>query len=201
MNLPPQEKANIIGLMNDRTSDTQWPRFMVFQQDEPGGVFRYNGTVHAPDAEMALLNGKDVFVRRPSVSALWVVPAESILSLTNEEIEADAWGRGVKASDAAPQSFHVFGKLDHQGQAVQLGEVAAPTHELAMKSALTEFADRRPHRWWVFPEQAVSRSQPEDAPSLFDPAKDKSFREQYEYHTVTMMRQINSKGKLDDEAG
>src|SRR3989337_1551974 len=53
-------------------SDTQWPRYEVFQQEAPDRPHRHAGSVHAPDAEIALLNGRDVFVRRPACSRLWV---------------------------------------------------------------------------------------------------------------------------------
>jgi hypothetical protein len=42
-------------------------RFEVFQQERPGRPHRNIGSVHAPDVEMALLNARDVFARRPEI--------------------------------------------------------------------------------------------------------------------------------------
>ncbi len=36
----------------------QWPRFEVFKQDKVDGPIRNVGSVHAPDAELALLNAR-----------------------------------------------------------------------------------------------------------------------------------------------
>ncbi|MFQ5435705.1 MAG: phenylacetic acid degradation protein, partial [Anaerolineae bacterium] len=38
--------------------DTQWPLWEVFKQDKPDKAHESVGTVHAPDAEMALLNAR-----------------------------------------------------------------------------------------------------------------------------------------------
>ncbi|MBX7252345.1 MAG: hypothetical protein K1X50_10200, partial [Candidatus Promineofilum sp.] len=68
--------------MND-----QWPRYEVFKQERDGGPFRNVGSVHAPDAEMALLNARDVFARRPACRGLWVVPAAAIVAYTAGDAE------------------------------------------------------------------------------------------------------------------
>ena len=80
--------------------DTQWPRYEVFQQSRPGGPYQSVGSVHAPDAEIALQNARDVFVRRPQTVSLWVVPAEQILARTQEELEEDD-AREPTACDSA----------------------------------------------------------------------------------------------------
>jgi ring-1,2-phenylacetyl-CoA epoxidase subunit PaaB len=67
-------------------TDTQWPRFIVFQQAKVDAPHQYAGSVHAPDAEMALMNARDVFVRRPTCVSLWVVPSTAVFSRTAEEL-------------------------------------------------------------------------------------------------------------------
>jgi ring-1,2-phenylacetyl-CoA epoxidase subunit PaaB len=70
--------------MSTNHHDSQWPRYEVFKQDRPGRPHQNVGSVHAPDAELALQNARDVFARRPSCHSLWVVPAEVI----------EEWGSG-----------------------------------------------------------------------------------------------------------
>ena len=65
-------------------TDTQWPRYEVFKQDKPGKPHEAVGSVHAPDAEMAMLNARNVFVRRPSAVSLWVVAADVIRTVALE---------------------------------------------------------------------------------------------------------------------
>ncbi len=75
--------------------DTQWPRYMVFQKMDESKPFVHNGTVHAPDMEMALLNGRDVFGRRPFAVAMYVVGADAIFSKTCGR-DRSRMGRGCK---------------------------------------------------------------------------------------------------------
>ena len=178
-------------------TDTQWPRFMVFQQSEPDKPFVHNGTVHAPDSEMALLNARDVFYRRPRAVSMWVVPADSIFSVTLEELENDEWMQGKKG-DQKETDFHVFTKFTQQGQCEQLGEVSANSHEAAMEKAIATYKDKKVLWWWVFPAEAVLASDAEDTPSMYDPSLEFEYKNQADYPVVTMMRQIHSKGKLED---
>jgi ring-1,2-phenylacetyl-CoA epoxidase subunit PaaB len=59
-------------------SDARWPLWEVFTQGEGGAPHEHAGSVHAPDAEMALQNARDVYARRGGVVSLWVVPATAI---------------------------------------------------------------------------------------------------------------------------
>jgi ring-1,2-phenylacetyl-CoA epoxidase subunit PaaB len=68
-------------------TDTQWPRFQVLLQEAEGKPHQDVGSVHAPDAEFALLNARDVFARRPACISMWVVPVEAIFSKTAEELK------------------------------------------------------------------------------------------------------------------
>lgn len=66
--------------MNDfvKKDDTDWPMWEVFVREKTGEPHVHAGNVHAPDAEMALQNARDVYARRGSVVSLWVVPSEDI---------------------------------------------------------------------------------------------------------------------------
>lgn len=175
-------------------TDSQWPRFMVFQQEGQGQPFVHNGTVHAPDIELAMQNARDVFVRRPEASALWVVPAGVIYTQTREQLADHAPNESQRAGN--PQSYYVFGKFSEQAQCRHIGEVQASSKEDAMKTALSTFEKENPIWWWVFPASSVKKSDPVDADPMFAPARDKSYKDQAEYPVVTMMRQIRDKGKL-----
>ncbi|TAK11864.1 MAG: phenylacetic acid degradation protein [Anaerolineae bacterium] len=176
-------------------SDTQWPRFMVFQQVVAGEPLVHNGTVHAPDLEMSLLNGRDVFLRRPAAHALWVVPVECILTKTIEELQDGSWLTGVKEAGGPMARYHVFGKLHHQGQLEQIGMVEAAGPEQALKTAMSEQQGRTVWVWWVFPVSSVLASDEDDIDSLFRFAESHDFKNQAYYPVITMMRQIRARGK------
>lgn len=186
-------------------SDTQWPRFMVFQQEAPDRPLLHNGSVHAADIELALLNARDVFARRPEASLMWVVPAKAIYTQTHEELNntsASVIARSPQGDEANSQpdlqDWVVFGKLSQQAQSSYLGIVQADSAPAGMQAAISAFADQEVLWWWVFPASVVLASAPEDAASMFAPGRDKSYKDQAEYPVVTMMRQLHGKGKLDE---
>ena len=183
-------------------TDTQLPRFMVFQQHEPGEAFVHNGTVHSADPEMALLTARDVFSRRPRAIRMWVVPAEAIYSMTREELQIEE----LQIADEDKRSrsmnphrdFHIFAKTHEQGQCEHFGTVQAESHEQAMKLAVDTYKDKDALWWWVFPAEAVHSTEEEDADSMFEPVLDKHYREQAQYPVVTMMREIRAKRSKDE---
>lgn len=171
------------------TMDTQWPRFMVFQQEGPDQPVVHNGTVHAPDAELAMLNARDVFVRRPEAVALWVVPADAIFTQTQEEL-AQAAETQLAAGPLA--SYYVFGKFSQQAQCRQVGQVQASSPLAAVHAAIATFADKQPLWWWVFPASAVLKNESTEAEPMFSAARYKTFKDQAEYPVVTMMRALRN---------
>ena len=66
--------------------DTQWPLWEVFVQPEHGAPFEHCGSVHAVDAEHALLNARDVYGRRNEGVNLWVVPTTAIVASTPDDM-------------------------------------------------------------------------------------------------------------------
>jgi ring-1,2-phenylacetyl-CoA epoxidase subunit PaaB len=62
------------------TVDTEWRVWEVFQQQRRGDAFEHVGSVHASDAEIALLMAKEQYARRGRCVQLWVVPSEAIVA-------------------------------------------------------------------------------------------------------------------------
>lgn len=176
-------------------SDTQWPEYIVFHQERADRPHDYAGGVHAPDAELALTNARDVFVRRPDCVSLWVVPVKKVFARTAEELAADpAWADGV-SDNGTTQVWQVFQKLNHKGTHTHVGEVQGGSQDGALKAALSAYASPAVIVWWVVPDDAIVRSTPEDIAAMFAIAKRKTFRDQDEYHIVTAMREFAKKAK------
>jgi ring-1,2-phenylacetyl-CoA epoxidase subunit PaaB len=174
--------------------DTQWPRYVVFQQDAPDAPYHYDGSVHAPDAELALLNARDVFTRRPDCIGLWVVRADRIFSRTAEELSATPL---AGSPPGQPETYVIFQKRDHKGMHAWVGEVDASSPEGALIKALDTFAaDLRSKAivWWVIPSRAITRSSREDLDALFQMSGEPRFyREQNEFKTITALRKAASR--------
>ncbi|MEP3429343.1 MAG: 1,2-phenylacetyl-CoA epoxidase subunit PaaB [Roseibium sp.] len=56
----------------------EWPLWEVFIRGQHGLNHRHVGSLHAPDAEMALKNARDVYTRRNEGVSIWVVPSTQI---------------------------------------------------------------------------------------------------------------------------
>lgn len=69
----------------DTDKDTQWPLWEVFTQPRSGKPHEHAGSLHAPDAEMALQNARDVYSRRSEAVNIWVVPSGQITASTPED--------------------------------------------------------------------------------------------------------------------
>jgi ring-1,2-phenylacetyl-CoA epoxidase subunit PaaB len=56
----------------------EWPLFEVFIRGQHGLAHRHVGSLHAPDAAMAVKNARDVYTRRNEGVSIWVVKAADI---------------------------------------------------------------------------------------------------------------------------
>jgi ring-1,2-phenylacetyl-CoA epoxidase subunit PaaB len=174
-------------------TDTQWPRFVVFLQPAVNEPHQYVGSVHAPDAEMALLNARDVFVRRPECISLWIVTASIILAKTAEELAKEPLPETLDSA-LLRETYHIFQKLTHKGTFVYQRDTEAASPPEAVRQAVESPA----LAVWVFPARYVTRSEADDAAPMFAPAHDKTpFRDQTEFRITTTMQQI--KRGQDDE--
>lgn len=182
--------------------DSQWHKYQVFEKERADLPHRNAGSVHAPDAEMALENARDVFVRRPNCLSLWVVPERAIFTKTAEELQDGAWRLAASSADKNAETFLVFqkqGQTARETYVVHVGEVVAASPQQALERALESYTDKNVFVWWVVPERVVIRSNAEDAPSMFAPAHEKSYRNHLSYPVEPIMRELKSAKEMLDE--
>jgi ring-1,2-phenylacetyl-CoA epoxidase subunit PaaB len=65
-----------------------WPLWEVFVRSRRGLSHSHVGSLHAPDAAMALRNARDVYTRRQEGVSIWVVPAAAITASSPDEKDA-----------------------------------------------------------------------------------------------------------------
>lgn len=58
----------------------EWPLWEVFVRPRRGISHVHAGSLHAPDATMAVKNARDLYTRRHEGESIWVVPADAIAS-------------------------------------------------------------------------------------------------------------------------
>jgi ring-1,2-phenylacetyl-CoA epoxidase subunit PaaB len=173
-------------------SRSEWPRFVVLQQTRPDRPHEAVGSVHAADAEMALMSARDVYARRPRVFNAWVVPEEAVFARTAEELAKDESWREMEApAGASPTTYLVCQKQSQRRSmtyVTHVGDVEARTPQEALARALDTFDRDDVYVWWVFPAAAVTANREEDVESWFDPARDKTYRQQSAYGFVGSRR-------------
>lgn len=182
-------------------------RYEVFKRDSERKVHEAVGSVHAEDAELALHHARNVFVRRPAAVSLWVVRAEAVLSVTAQELQR-GWLEAHELDGIAPeaisQRFLVFTKASQRRSMTfvkYVGEVMGRTAVEGLQKALADpdtFSPKRVLVWWVVPQDAILRSEDIEAvaEAWFEPAKEKTYRQQSYYGFVGSRR---GRGKRRDE--
>jgi ring-1,2-phenylacetyl-CoA epoxidase subunit PaaB len=63
----------------------EWPLWEIFIRSQHGLSHKHVGSLHAPDAEMAINNARDVYTRRNEGVSIWVVPSEDIVASSPTE--------------------------------------------------------------------------------------------------------------------
>ena len=57
---------------------TEWPLWEVFIRSQHGLAHKHVGSLHAPDAAMAIRNARDVYTRRNEGISIWVARSSDI---------------------------------------------------------------------------------------------------------------------------
>jgi ring-1,2-phenylacetyl-CoA epoxidase subunit PaaB len=91
--------------------DTQWETYEVFHQSKRGDPHEYVGSVHAPDAQMALQLARDQFARRLKCVSLWVVRSQDITATDYQD--ESFFAQAVDKSYRDPKAFEAPDKLEH----------------------------------------------------------------------------------------
>lgn len=96
---PLDRDTSFVGAAGDRAGPEQrsldraaspggWRLWEVFVRPRRGLAHTHVGSVHAPDAALALRNARDVYTRRQEGVSIWVVPAELITASSPDEADA-----------------------------------------------------------------------------------------------------------------
>jgi len=68
--------------MSETPNNRLWE---VFVRPKRGLSHSHVGSLHAPDAELALRNARDLYTRRQEGVSIWVIPAASITASSPDE--------------------------------------------------------------------------------------------------------------------
>lgn len=76
----PTAQAPSVDSVRSATDRSAWGLWEVFVRSNRGLSHVHAGSLHAPDAPMALRNARDLYTRRNEGVSVWVVPASNIAS-------------------------------------------------------------------------------------------------------------------------
>jgi ring-1,2-phenylacetyl-CoA epoxidase subunit PaaB len=142
---------------------------------------------------MALLNARDVHVRRPACASLWVARADQIFSMTAEELNAHPESLSTSQHpNLQPETYLVFQKTSQRRAmtfVTHIGEVEARSPQEALQLALEKYPAQAVFVWWACPASAITRSESGIEDSWFAPARAKTYKQQSEYGDVGGLRQ------------
>lgn len=150
-----------------------WPRWEAFVRQNGGLTHVYSESVHAPDAETALLNARDAYLRRVEGVSLWVIPADRVTAWAS-----DAEGADTKHIAAGPAALWEVFVRHRRGLAhVHAGSlVATGPYEAIAKARSVYVARPDGVSIWVAPASTVTAADPTEAESLFEPFANKDYR-------------------------
>src|SRR6516164_6017301 len=69
---------NACNRRGDEMNANEWPLWEIFIRSQHGLAHKHVGSLHAPDAEMAMKNARDVYTRRNEGVSIWVVRSADI---------------------------------------------------------------------------------------------------------------------------
>jgi len=62
------------------TPNKDWPLWEIFVRSAHGLAHKHVGSLHAADADMALMNARDTYTRRAEGVSIWVVRSSDIVA-------------------------------------------------------------------------------------------------------------------------
>jgi ring-1,2-phenylacetyl-CoA epoxidase subunit PaaB len=87
----PPQGANSAAVGDSERSERRgqgWPLWEIFIRSQHGLAHKHVGSLHAPDAEMAINNARDVYTRRNEGVSIWAVKSTDIVASAPGDKEA-----------------------------------------------------------------------------------------------------------------
>jgi len=66
----------------------EWPLWEIFIRSQHGLAHKHVGSLHAPDAEMAIKNARDVYTRRNEGVSIWAARSADIVASSPNAAES-----------------------------------------------------------------------------------------------------------------
>lgn len=161
----------------------QFGTFEVFVEPKTGKLFQHEGSIHAPNLEMAYVLAKETFTRRFTCSSLYVVDTRHVYVSPMSEGDQNAYDLlpDVPGQDGEKTSFEIYQLQKRGKQHVHAGTVTAATPHEAMILARQQFKnDKVIYNIWAIRTSDIRFTSAEEK-DLWLTLPDKKFRDAAEY--------------------
>jgi ring-1,2-phenylacetyl-CoA epoxidase subunit PaaB len=155
--------------------------FEVFVQAKEGKPFQHEGSIHAPDLEMAFILAKESLTRRFQAISLFVTDTRNVMVSTTTEGDQNAYDTIPDASSTdSKMIFEIFHLPKRGKQHIYAGAVNASSVEEAFAEAKKKFGAVKVYNVWAVPSDKIRFTLPEEK-DLWKTLPDKKFRDAAEY--------------------
>jgi ring-1,2-phenylacetyl-CoA epoxidase subunit PaaB len=161
----------------------QFGTFEVFVEPKEGKPFQHEGSVHAPNLEMAYVLAKETFTRRFTCSSLYVVDTRQVYVSPMSEGNQNAYDllSETPGQSGEKTSYEIYHLQKRGKQHVHAGTVTGATPHQAMVQAKQQFkSDKVTYNIWAIRTSDIRFTSAEEK-DLWLTLPDKKFRDAAEY--------------------
>jgi ring-1,2-phenylacetyl-CoA epoxidase subunit PaaB len=161
----------------------QFGTFEVFVEPKEGKPFQHEGSVHAPNLEMAYVLAKETFTRRFTCSSLYVVNTRQVYVSPMSEGNQNAYDllSETPGQSGEKTSYEIYHLQKRGKQHVHAGMVMGATPHEAMVQAKQRFkSDKVTYNIWAIRTSDIRFTSAEEK-DLWLTLPDKKFRDAAEY--------------------
>lgn len=173
----------------------QFPTFEVFEQIKEDKPYQHVGIVHAPNADMAFLFGKEQYTRRGNTcTGMFVICTQSVWVSAYTDGTTNVLDSLVLANQNNTQStvFEVFYLKKRGKQHLHIGSVKADTYSQAAAEAARLYPESVCFNVWVVRRDNIVFSQPEDR-DIWDTLSEKKYREAIAYRALERINEFKAR--------
>ncbi|MBX2898154.1 MAG: phenylacetic acid degradation b [Cyclobacteriaceae bacterium] len=161
----------------------QFGTFEVFVQPKEGKPFQHEGSVHAPDLELAWVLAKETFTRRFTCTSLYVVDTREVYVSPFTEGDKNAYDLLPEITEQAgsKKDFEIYQLTKRGKQHVHVGTVQAVLPQEAMVQAAKLYnTGNIVYNVWAIATAAIRFTTPEEK-ELWLTLPEKKFRDASDY--------------------
>lgn len=183
------------GELNPKVPLDQFGTFEVFVQLKEGKGYKHEGSVHAPNLDMAYLFAKEQFSRRFMCAGIFVAETRNVF-VTGFTDNKDSVYNHISdeyPEDGKMENYEVF-HLEKRGkQHIHIGSVPSMNHQHALVQAKGEFIDAPPvFNVWVIKNSDILFTDDEDM-IMWNTLHEKKFRDASDYKAADKIKEFKER--------